>query len=112
MSTPSPISLPVPISRYFAADRTDGEAVALCFAPDGTVIDEGHSYKGREAIAKWREEAVTKYTYTSTPFAIDAKDGRTLVTSRLEGNFPGSPINLTYAFNLDGDTIAKLEIGI
>ena len=108
----SSISLPEPISRYFAADKTDGEAVAQCFSPDATVIDEGQSHQGRAAIVKWREDAVTKYTYTSKPFAMDSEGGRTLVTSRLEGNFPGSPIDLTYAFTLDGDAIAKLEIGI
>ena len=107
-----PITLPAPVARYFDADRTDGDAVAQCFTPGGTVTDEGHTYQGRAAIARWREDAATKYTYTVEPFAIEAKDGRTFVTSRLEGNFPGSPVDLTYAFTLEGEAIADLEIGI
>jgi hypothetical protein len=33
-----------------------------------------------------------------------------VVTSRLTGNFPGSPLNLRFFFGLDGDKIASLEI--
>ena len=32
------------------------------------------------------------------------------ITSRLTGNFPGSPVNLRFFFGLDGDKIASLEI--
>ena len=31
----------------------------------------------------------------------------TVVTSRLTGNFPGSPITLTYWFDLDGQKITR-----
>jgi len=30
--------------------------------------------------------------------------------SRLTGNFPGSPVDLRFFFELDGDKIASLEI--
>ncbi|WP_179154914.1 hypothetical protein [Microbispora sp. GKU 823] len=37
--------------------------------------------------------------------------GRTIVTCRLEGTFPGSPVELDYRFDLDGaERIARLEI--
>ena len=32
------------------------------------------------------------------------------MTSHLEGDFPGSPLDLRYFFTLDGDKIAALEI--
>ena len=38
------------------------------------------------------------------------KDGKTIVTSRLVGNVPGSPVDLRYFFKLEGDKIASLEI--
>ena len=38
------------------------------------------------------------------------KDGKIIVTNRLTGNFPGSPIELEFVFTLDGDKIAALEI--
>jgi hypothetical protein len=34
----------------------------------------------------------------------------TIVTSRLTGNFPGSPVNLRFFCELEGDSIASLEI--
>jgi hypothetical protein len=40
----------------------------------------------------------------------NAGDFACLRTSRLTGNFPGSPLNLRFFFGLDGDKIASLEI--
>jgi hypothetical protein len=104
------LNLPEPIAAYFAADRRDGDTVAQCFTSDGVVTDEGRTHAGREAIKKWRAEAVTKYMYTCEPFAMDESDGAIVVTSRLEGNFPGSPVNLKYRFRLGRGRIEKLEI--
>jgi hypothetical protein len=33
-----------------------------------------------------------------------------VVTSRLIGNFPGSPVDLRFFFELEGDKIASLEV--
>jgi len=105
-----PLSLPKPIADYFAADATDGTAVAKCFTADAVVIDEKQTYLGREAIARWKTEASAKYDYVSEPVAIDDRDDRIIVTAHLTGNFPGSPVDLRYAFTLSGDAIARLEI--
>lgn len=104
------IELPAAIAAYFAADRADGAAVAQWFTPDGTVKDEGHLHHGRDAIAEWKTKASSKYNYTSEPFAIREEVGRILVTAHVVGDFPGSPVDLTYAFTLEGDLIASLEI--
>jgi hypothetical protein len=74
------------------------------------VQDEGHTYRGRAAIRQWKADASAKYQYTSEPFACEQKDGRVVVTSRLTGNFPGSPVNLRFFFGLDDGKIASLEI--
>jgi hypothetical protein len=37
-------------------------------------------------------------------------DRKIVVTSRLTGNFPGSPVDLRFFFELEGDKIASLEI--
>jgi hypothetical protein len=107
---PRSLSLPKPIAAYFTADSGDGEAVSQCFTENAIVKDEGHTYKGRAAIKEWKTDASAKYQYTSEPFACDEKDGKTVVTSRLVGNFPGSPVDLRYSFKLEGDKIASLEI--
>jgi hypothetical protein len=105
-----PINLPEPIAPYFSADKSNIESIARCFTNDAVVKDEGHTYAGIEAIRRWKDESSTKYTYTSEPFAVEQRDGATVVTSRLTGNFPGSPIDLRFFFRLERGKIAFLEI--
>jgi hypothetical protein len=104
------LDLPAPIAAYFTADKADSEAVSRCFTENAVVKDEGHTCTGRAAIKKWKADVSAKYEYTSEPFACEVKDGKTVVTSRLVGNFPGSPVNLRFCFELEGDKIASLEI--
>jgi hypothetical protein len=37
-------------------------------------------------------------------------ESRTIVTGKVSGNFPNSPVTLEHIFRLDGDKIASLEI--
>ena len=104
------INLPSPIASYFTADKSDPDAVARCFTDDAVVKDEGVTYTGLAAIKQWKAETSRKYTYTSEPFAFEENEGKTIVTSRLTGNFPGSPIDLRFFFELQRDKIASLEI--
>ena len=104
------LTLTEPIAAYFIADKADSEAVSQCFTESAVVKDEGHTYHGLAAIKKWKADAATKYQYTCEPFASEEKDGRTVVTSRLTGNFPGSPVDLRFFFELEGDKIVSLEI--
>lgn len=104
------LNLPEPVAAYFDADQRDGDAVAHCFTNQAVVKDEGQTHCGLEAIKAWKTAASAKYRYTSTPFAVEQKDGWCIVTSRLTGNFPGSPIDLRYRFRLERGKIAHLEI--
>ena len=104
------LDLPKPIVAYFTADKGDSEAISQCFAENAVVKDEGHTYKGRAAIKEWKTSASTKYQYTIKLFACEQKNGKTVVTGRLTGNFPGSPTNLRFFFGVEGDKIASLEI--
>lgn len=104
------LALPKPIAGYFAADAADGAAVAACFTAGAVVVDEKKTYMGRDAIAAWKSEASAKYEYVADPVAIEDQGDRVIVTAHLIGNFPGSPVDLRYAFTLSGDAIARLEI--
>ena len=106
----SSLNLPKPIAAYFTADQGDGGDVSRCFTEDAFVKDEGHTHRGRAAIKAWKTDASAKYEYTCEPIACEEKDGKTIVTSHLVGNFPGSPVDLRFFFNLEGDKIASLEI--
>jgi len=105
------LNLPEPVHAYFVADKgDDAQAFARCFTQNAVVTDEGHTYTGLAAIKQWRVAALAKYTYASEPFALKEEDGSTVVTSKLTGNFPGSPVDLRFIFELEGDKISSLEI--
>ena len=104
------LNLPKPVAAYFTADKGDAEAVVLCFTENAVVKDEGHTHRGRAAIKAWKTDASAKYQYTCEPLACEEKDGKTVVTSHLVGNFPGSPVDLRFFFQLEVDKIASLEI--
>src|SRR6187549_2657356 len=104
------LHLPKPIAAYFIADELDGEAVSQCFTENAVVKDEGHTHKGRAAIKQWRTDVSAKYKYTCEPLACEEKDGKTVVTCHLVGNFPGSPVDLRFFFKIDRDKITSLEV--
>ena len=105
------IDLPTPIAIYIAAEnRGDTEALTQCFAEHAVVRDEGKTIEGLAAIKRWKSETRKKYQHNVEPLALAQKDGKTIVTNRLAGNFPGSPIDVKFIFKLDGDKIASLEI--
>lgn len=106
----STLQIPPSISDYFEADKAGGDAVAECFAEDAVVRDEGETHQGRAAIKAWKAAASKKYQYTSELLDCEEHEGKTVVTSRLTGNFPGSPVDLRFFFGLSGGKIATLEI--
>ena len=105
------IHLPAPIAGYFDADKTgNADAVAGWFTEDAVVTDEGKDHHGRDAVRAWKTGASQAFSYTVEPFAMLRDGDRTIVTGRLTGDFPGSPVDLRYVFTLSGDRIAALEI--
>lgn len=105
------IELPGPLARYLAAEKiTDTEVLERCFAKDATVRDEGHTYKGLEAIKSWKQAAQAKYQYSIEPLSSTQEGQTVTLRARLTGNFPGSPVELTYTVVLVDDKIASLEI--
>jgi hypothetical protein len=106
-----PVDLPKPIALYIAAENSgDTEALAQCFAEHAVVRDEKRTIVGLAAIKQWKAETTKKYQHTVEPLASAHKGDKTIVTNRLTGNFPGSPIELQFIFGLEGSKIASLEI--
>jgi len=105
------ISLPKPIASYFAAEKAESaSALARCFTAEGVVRDEGGTFTGTAAIARWNADARAKYHHTVVPVSVAENDGTFVVLTRVAGDFPGSPVELQHAFRLDGEEIASLEI--
>jgi ketosteroid isomerase-like protein len=105
------VDVPTPIAIYVAAENSgDTEALAQCFAEDAVVRDEGQSIQGLAAIKQWKAETAKKYQHTIEPLASVEQDDQIIVTNRLTGNFPGSPIEIEFVFTLDGEKIMSLEM--
>ncbi|SCW98665.1 MULTISPECIES: nuclear transport factor 2 family protein [unclassified Pseudomonas] len=103
------LTLPEPIAAYFAAEH-DSDALAHCFTAQAVMKDDGRTYTGIDAIKAFMAEASAKYSAISVPFAIEKEDGFQVVRANVTGNFPGSPIVMSYRFRLERGLIASLEI--
>jgi hypothetical protein len=106
-----PIELPKPIAAYIAAENHgDPKAVSRCFAKDGIVTDEGGTHRGSAEIADWNAATRAKYAHRIEPLRVSSGGGETVVSCRVVGDFPGSPIELEFAFRLAGGKVFALEI--
>jgi ketosteroid isomerase-like protein len=89
----------------------DATSAADLFTDDAVVFDEGHTYTGPEQIREWIRASLTKYRYTVTFLSAEATDDdRFTVTNRLQGNFPGGTVDLTYGFQLADEGRAIKEL--
>ena len=109
MTLPSP--LPPAIARYFAANTDfDVERMLAPFAADAVVFDESKTRSGTEELRAWIEEATIGAKAVATPVWATSEGGAHIVTANVAGNFPGSPLMLTFRFRLSEDKIKHLEI--
>ena len=99
------------VANYIAAaNAQDIDAVAATFSEGAVVRDEGQSRQGIAAIRQWAAEVGEKYRPNVEALDFVQTDGKTILTGRVSGNFPGSPITLRYVFTLAGGKIERLEI--
>lgn len=105
------LTLPEPIAKYFASEHNT-EALAQCFKVDAILKDDGHTYEGVDTITAFLAAASVKYNATTVPVDMKDNDGFHVVLAKVSGNFPGSPVNLSYRFGLDRGLIDSLEISV
>jgi hypothetical protein len=96
------------IRAYFDAH---GAPPLHAFTDDAVVADEGHRHVGHAAIDAWWRDVTAKYQAVAEPLEVNTKNDVHEVRAKVTGEFPGSPITLTFAFRMKGDRIAALEIG-
>ena len=105
-------ALPEPLDAYFLSSNAhDPDRVADCFAEDGRIHDEASDHKGHDAIRSWAVETARKYQHRQDVLALEQVGDRYVVTVRVTGTFPGSPIELRNRFQIRDRKIADLEIG-
>ncbi|MDR9753372.1 nuclear transport factor 2 family protein [Pseudomonas sp. SZMC_28357] len=105
------LTLPEPIAKYFASEHNP-QSLAQCFKADAILKDDGHTCEGVDSITAFLAAASVKYNATSVPFDIEDNDGFHVVRAKVTGNFPGSPVTLSYRFGLDRGLINILEINV
>ena len=100
-----------PVASYLAAaNAQDIEAVTENFSEGAVVRDEDQIRQGIPAIRQWAAEVSGKYHPTVEALDVAQAGGKTIITGRVSGDFPGSPIDLRYIFTLNGEKIERLEI--
>jgi hypothetical protein len=110
---PSEIAaVPEAITAYQAAhDRKDVDNARQQFTDTASVVDDGKTYEGVDGVDTFLRKAGSEYTYARTLVsAEEVASGCWRVTNRLEGNFPGGVVDLSYEFRLENGLIARLTI--
>ena len=105
------MNLPDVISAYVEASNSrDAERFGTLFTNDAIVHDEGQDHRRVTAIKKWLASTAKKYAFTLTPIRLSRKEGEVVLTVKMTGDFPGSPISTRFRFVLNQGKIAKLDI--
>lgn len=104
------LELPSAIAAFFHATNTREFAGFLSlFTAEAHVNDEANDYYGAE-IANWIDRATAETKPTAEVTGVTRDGAQWVVTAGVSGNFPGSPVQLTYHFTLQDDKIARLLI--
>lgn len=105
-------ALPDVVTRYLAAHVVrDKESALATFHRDATVTDDGSTYTGVAAIGEWLGKAASEYTYTTELLGTESPDeNHHVVINRLEGDFPGGRVDLSFRFTLRDGLIEDLTV--
>ncbi len=74
----------------------------------------GHSAEGKRFFLVLHllnvRSTVEKYQFTLTPTSLSQEGSETILTAKLFGDFPGSPLSMRFHFVLHEGKISKLDI--
>lgn len=91
-----------------AQNSFDSVAYANCFTENATVFDEGKNHNGKTEIQQWIKKANEAYQAVMKP--VEYAVAEEVLKAEVSGNFPGSPIVLSYHFKLKDGLIESLKI--
>jgi hypothetical protein len=106
-----PAGIPPAMSAYWTAANAGRSAeAAACFSENAEVRDEGNNYRGRAGIESWIEATYTQAKPWVEPLKSEKTGEGYRVEAMVSGNFPSSPVELTYHVTLKNNLIATLSI--
>jgi hypothetical protein len=104
------MKLPKAIAQYVKGQNArDTSASLACFSKDAFVQDEGQDYRGEDEIKDWIQGGFRKYEFQIEPVAISGLSAGVL-TAKLSGSFPGSPVLLDFRFKISKGRVSSLVI--
>lgn len=105
------IQLPKLIEKYIqASNNADKESFISCFSTNAIVFDEGVKVSGHTAIEKWFIRTRNEYKFKTDPIKIKENGDLVVLTAKVSGQFPNSPVTLDYFFKIQSDKIQSLEV--
>ncbi|NKG19865.1 nuclear transport factor 2 family protein [Paeniglutamicibacter terrestris] len=102
------------VASYFdLMEGSDKTEVLSVFDPNAVVIDDGHGYTGHREILDWLTGPASEFTITKTLISSSRSAQGAIANIRVDGNFPGSPVDLRHEFT-QGSTglIGSLTISV
>ena len=106
-----PMDLPRPLIRYLDAKRAyDTDALLATLTSDAVIADEGSTHTGAGAIREWNERASKALKATYELEAAERVAESFVLTVKVAGDFPTSPVTLYFYATLRGDKIAAMTI--
>jgi hypothetical protein len=91
-----------------AQDNFDSVAYANCFAETAVVFDEGKTHHGKMEIKNWIAKSNKEYQVKMKP--LEYSETEQTLKAEIAGNFPGSPLILTYHYEFKDGLIQSLKI--
>jgi len=105
------MNLPKVITDLIKAQNSfDSVANANCFSETAVAFDEGKTHKGRKEIEQWIADANDRYQSIMKPVSFEENETESILKAEVLGNFPGSPIVLSYHLEMAGEQIQSLKI--
>lgn len=105
------MNLPNVIARLVATQNSfDSVAYAQCFSETAVVVDEGKKHQGRPAIEEWIADSNARYRATMKAVSFEEKESKSVLKAAVSGNFPGSPLVLSYHLVIADELIQSLKV--
>lgn len=105
------MELPKLVARFVETlNSQDSKAYVECFTETAIVHDEGKTHNGKAEIRQWIEDANDKYQSFMEPLKYEESGSNGMLTAKVSGTFPGSPIVLQFHLGLKDDFINSLKV--
>ena len=105
------MNLPKVITELVKTQNSfDSVAYTNCFSETTVAFDEGKTHNGRKEIEQWIADANNRYQSIMEPVSFEENGTESILKAEVSGNFPGSPLILSYHLQIADELIQSLKI--